>query len=592
LSKKQPNRFLAHLWLIPATGLLLYPGGLPDAEPSMLLVASACSAILLAVCNLLTFLGPIPRFLRIPLALPLLTPAFAALFPLNHPLCLGMLLLPWAYLLYQTFQKRIPETPKTAILMTWVLLTPLCAVPLEIFLELPPDRFPTVVYHQDMWILALLLIPVGLSIRPFMRPIARNILKGELILLLIPLWLLPWFWLLPTSFKETGESIEVPDRRLPLPRLVIEPGTDWQPLLPPAFQDMQDPFFALQTWEYLTRLLTPTSLEAAFTGPEYPLAPEDMVRALRLYDFIQQDRHGYFVPASTFNRDIPAEMDPDADLWIERLKQHVTITPEKVAQQLQADPVEALHLLRLFEQQDLIRRVPEGVNHFRPSATSRHPTEEGWRPHQILMSATTTEPDVFLSRQKYGEDRGMKRFQALRELDAMLEQGMIQEVAMWQPDQYRLLLEDRHRLRSLGLLLASVLLGLVAGLNAPTLTTAFPRLRPWVPVAGLLLFAAWPGEAVFWIPARVGVGLWLFRSLGELSRRQVLQLTAFTALVALQWISRDLAPATSPHEQLEVQAAWALLWVLPGLILLALSLYTPRPEKTSPDEAVEPGTPA
>jgi len=591
LSKKQPNRFLTHAWLIPATALLLYPGGLSRVEPSLFLVAAATSAILLAICNLLKVLGPLPGFLRVPMALPLLAPPFAALFPLNHPFSLGMLLLPWAYLLFHVGLNYLSHIPKTAIFLVWMFLIPLCLAPLDIFLNLPPDRFPTLIYHQDMWILALILIPVGLSIRPFLRPIARNILKTELILLLIPLWILPWFWLLPTSFKETGESIEFEHRKLPLPRLVIEPDTNWREKLPEALQNMQDPYAALQTWEYLTRILTPTSLEGAFTGPEFPLAPEDMVRALRLYDFIQKDRHGFFVPSTTFDPVIPAEMDPDAGLWIERLQDHITVTPEKLATRFAMDETEALFLLRLFEAQDLIRRVPTGPYHYRPSATSRHPTENGWRPHQLLMAATTTGSPVPLSRQQYGTDRGMTRYQALKELDQMLEEGILREVWVWRPDQYGLLLEPPHRIRSTGLLLASLLLGLVAGLNAPIWKHPNQTLRTWVPVAGLLLVIAWPGEPVFWLPVRLGTGLWMFRSFAEWDRRRRLQLTSFASLMAMLWISRQLAPVASPYEELELQAAWALIWVIPGLFLLALSLYPFGPPEKTPITVSEETTP-
>jgi hypothetical protein len=452
----------------------------------------------------------------------------------------------------------------------WILLMPLTLPVLERFLTLPSKRFPTLIFQQEMWVLAAVLVPVGLSVRPFLRPVARGIFKTELILLLIPLWLMPVGWLITTSFKESGEHLENPHRVLPLPRLVIRHDAEWKPMLPQALQDMPDPLLALQAWDEITRLLTQSSLESAFTGKQNPLPPDDMIRALSLFDFIQQDRHGYFVPESTFTRSVPPEMDPDASAWIERLRRHIAITPERLATELSISTGESLRLLRLFERSGFVRRIPGGDNRFRPSASSRHPSESGWRPHQILLPALTRTSGVYLSRQDYGQDRGFSRQRAAREIHSMLNAGLLEEVPGWKPDAYMKILDQPGRLREAGLQLGAILLGLLAGLKIPGSQRS--RIRNLILLAGSAALYPWPGSALVWVPLRLGLGLWLFRMFGAETSTGIRRVSALGALTACTALAASLVQEVPRPDEVEFLAAWHLVWLVPLSGLLATVL--------------------
>lgn len=576
LSKENIHSFPHLLWSAAALLLLRFPDGLPvwqtDPAPWLLQVALPGAVLVWAVCNLLRHLGPVGWPWRLLPLLPLAVPATAMLGPIPHPLYALLTVAPWCALWLAIAPHWLPRRPWThhalALLFTFLL----ALQPTDLLTRAGIESLPRLVHNQFMYVWAALLIPVGLASRPFLRPFARKLLKTELYLLLIPFLLLPLLWLGATSLKENGETVRNPDRFAPLPRLRVNTEFDWADRLPDAWFVYPDTLDLLRAWNETSLLLSERALLAAFAGSDIPLPPDRMLQAFRINDFLQRDPHGYFVPESAFTRDVPPQMDPDAHIWIERLRRHATMTPRKLAGRLHLDSRQALLLLRRLQELDLARRVPGREDRFRPTADARKPLEGGWHPRMLLIAATPPE-NARLSRADYGQAWGLSISQTKEELRHMRENGLLEPLEGFHPDLHRRLLTDFSLGRRVALHLFALCAALLIGKYLPVALPPWSRAAPTL--LALLLLAPWKVDPLLDVPVRIAAGCWLFRH--ALPDRELWnhRICLFGALCGWIQLMPQMLP---PQVPLETRAAWTTLWLPPALILLAF-LLRPLPRK-------------
>jgi hypothetical protein len=543
------------------------PAGILWPEHNIGLQSALIAALLLAIANLLLKLDTVPWPLTFFWMLPVTYPIFITLIPLNHPYTVGLLLGPWALLLVAIRKRWFPEQKVLGFVSAWILLTLLSLPVIEPFLNLPPESWPYLFHNLDMWIYLLLLFPAGLAFRKFLRNAARIMIKTELCLLITPLVLAPLVWLAPTSFKETGETRLHLHAFTPQPQLLIQRDFDWTAPLPEALQDHPQPLTALRAWNEMTKLLSRESLIRAFAGTDLKLEPEKMVWALQLYGFIIRDSYGYWVPETSFTRRAPLEMDPSANKWIQRLHRQVTMTPGRLGALLDMSDQDALVLLRQLSSSNLTIRLPGNEDRFIASKQARMPLADRFYPRQLLLIATAEPGEMRVSRHVYRENWGLTDQAATAELQQLVDIGALKEDSQWTPLQHQALMQDGDLWRRAALHLAALLIALLAGICVPT---QLNRKLSWLdlPLAAVCLYP-WPVPMLVSLPVRVAVGLWMLRHHGVASKPLLNRIAIFAAMIAWITYMPSLLPAASG---LELQAAWATLWLPPAFVALLFSL--------------------
>ena len=576
LSKENPISFVHLFWLAAAVALTAFPGGVPveeiSIEPWAWRVWIPGALLAVAACNLVRHLGPVGWPWRVPLFLPLALPVMVLLGPIPHPIYALAAVLPWCALWLSVGPAWLPGRPLAVQLLAAGFTLLVAVEPARHLVSIETEAFPRLFHNQFMYVWAALLVPVGLASRSFLRRFARGLLKIELVILFVLLMIPPLIWLGATSLKEPGETARAPERLAPLPRLRVNTEFEWKTRLPDAWFVYPDTLDLLRAWNETCRLLSRRSLLSAFAGSDMPLPPERMLRALRIHDFLLYDAHGYFVPESAFTREVPAQMDPDAHIWIERLRRHATMTPQKLAGRLRVDTRQALLLLRRMRELDLVRRLPGGGDRFRPTADARKPLPGGWHPRMLLIAALSPE-DHMLSRGEYGREWGLDLAQVREELRHMRDNGLLQPVEGLHPDLHRAILSDQALGRRVALHLFALYAALMIGKYLPTDLPSMARLGPTL--LALMALSPWRVDPLLDVPVRVAAGCWLFRYALPDANRWINRVCLFAALCGWTHLMPLMQEGPAP---LEVRAAWATIWLLPALPLLVF-LTRPLPEK-------------
>lgn len=280
------------------------------------------------------------------------------------------------------------------------------------------------------------------------------------------------------------------------------PGT------PPApryriMSDAQDPLPSPFSRELVTFIqerqtaLSRASLHGLFDSA--PLPPEEMVRALRVYGFIQRDRNGYHVPAEAFTRNPADHVAPDYIVWVERLREHAGIDPESL------DP----ELLREARRHEILLPIRFGEPQLRFSANHRGRFENELRPRHVLTLLDQSPESPPLTAEAHAQRWGLTLNEAEADLRELYERQWLEPVrrAAEPLRPPAVVLPDANRgLRLLlrwGLFAAGMLL----------LRPAEPEIRKWLYGLGALsLWGFTAGElasAAASLPAAARLAMWL-----------------------------------------------------------------------------------
>jgi hypothetical protein len=379
-----------------AAGILLlcFPFAMPPVRPAAAdLLLTALWALFLAVSatEVLRRLPPFsvnrPPFLWTVL---LLAPALPRVFPVFPPeLAAAMLLLPVLLLL------RAARVPAPVQLLT----APVGALLLTLWTG--PGAGPAL--DRLLPGILFLLLPPLLCLRAPWRVFAIPFATASLALFFLILNLTPvTYWPNTAGMTET-EARERAPGTAPAPR--YRAAADAPAVLPGSFS--RELVALIQERQ---NALSRHALHGLFENA--PLPPEEMVRALRVYGFIQRDRHGYHIPSEAFTLDPALHLAEDYTVWVDKLRDHAGIAPESL------DP----ELLREARRHEVLLPVRPGHPRLRFSANHRGRLDNDLLPRQILTLLDLTPDATALTAEAYARrwnltlDTGEAELRELAEL--------------------------------------------------------------------------------------------------------------------------------------------------------------------------------
>lgn len=566
LSKKQLPQFTAALSVPVAAALLCFPSGVSAGDPTTLWVAALCAAAALSLGHLASLLGPPPSCLR---PLPLLPIAVPAAFVLRlRPDELGVLLalFPFALLLLHHRAGAIPRSRvavwTSRFLILWIGATGL----LHTAHVLPPRPTPRLPYYTGFWVTVLFLLPLGFASRQVLRPFAKALLRYEILILLTLAYLGPPVWTAATSLKSPGEPARHFLSLTPGPRYFLDPGTRIDGVVPERLRDHSRARDILRALDEMTWHLSRPGLRTAFPD-NAPLPPDEMIRAMKLYGYLEEDLHGFFVSETSFVREPPPAFDPDNLQWVRHLHDHAGFTPTEIADALGLDPGDAESLLLQMRRLELTDRVPGPDPVYRLTSQGRYPFTSGLRPRQLLLLTREPARPVQIDRDNYAPRWELEFEEVRAELNQLVDLGKLRRFTGIRFDNYGRLLDRNDLWRACGRYVVAVLLALLVGYSLPTVS-GLP-LRLVTTAAGLLLLAPLP--VAFWLrgPAAVGLALWILRLHRDLSSTRCTRYALFGAAILLSLLPANTLPLDAP---LVTRAAWATLWMPISLAFLILAI--------------------
>ncbi|MCC5844824.1 MAG: hypothetical protein JJU05_11285 [Verrucomicrobia bacterium] len=288
-----------------------------------------------------------------------------------------------------------------------------------------------------------LFLPLALCLRKPWHFFAFPAAATSLALLLLTLHLTPLHYWQTTARMTTAEARERAPGTAPAPR--YRPAPDAPPALPGDFS----PQLVALIHARQTALSRP-ALRALFENA--PLPPDEMIRALRVYGFIQHDRHGFHIPSEAFTLDPAEHLAPDYLLWVEKLRAHAGINPET----LSAD------LLREARRNEVLLPVRPGSALLRFSANHRARLANELLPRQILTLLDLGPDTPPLTAETYARTWDLPLTAAEAELRNLYDTGHLEPVR-WQARDVRpppVTLPDANRGLRILLRIALAALGL------------------------------------------------------------------------------------------------------------------------------------
>ena len=194
----------------------------------------------------------------------------------------------------------------------------------------------------------------------------------------------------------------------------------------------------------------------------------------------------------------------------------------------------------------------------------------------LITDAPPTSP--WLSPSAYAHAHGLDIPTSESEIQHMIQAGLLQEVSGLHATAFRQLLQAVPLLRTTALHLTALLTALILACQLPLLQSS--RMRILSLFLGIVCILPWQALPLLTLPLRSGLGLWLFRC--ALPERKSWHLRASLAAALPAWTA--LGPAILPFETpTEVQAAWNVLGLLPGLVLLTVLLRPLPPASEAAD---------
>jgi len=354
----------------------------------MLLTALAAGIGAGVLRRLPPFAANRPRALWAALLLPLALPRVFPVFP--APLEAALYLLPLLLLLSRSARLSRP-LHLTLILLGAAALT----------LWIGPTDGPALPALLPG--ILFLFLPLALCLRKPWRFFAFPAAATSLALLLLTLHLTPLHYWQTTARMTAAEARERAPGTAPAPRYRTAP--DAPPPPPPAVTPPQP-------------RPPPTPLHTLFKNA--PLPPDEMIRALRVYGFIQHDRHGFHVPSEAFTLDPAEHLAPDYILWVDKLRAHAGIDPDS----LPAD------LLREARRNEILLPVRPGAPLLRFSANHRARLDNGLLPRQILTLLDLDSDTPPLTAEAYARTWSLSLTAAEAELRTLSDTGHLEPVRL------------------------------------------------------------------------------------------------------------------------------------------------------------------
>ncbi|MEX2607755.1 MAG: hypothetical protein WD708_10450 [Kiritimatiellia bacterium] len=587
MSKKQHHHLIYFLSLTVAGGLLCFPQGIDPftLDTDTILPALACGALALSLARLLLKLGPLPAPLRGVLLLPLACTPFVPLLLAPGPLTVLFLLLPFA-LLFLHNGPRLHPLPKTAQFAAFFVILSLGALTLfQRAVEIPsrtPPRLPT---HSLLWLSILVVIPLGLASRGILRPLAKALFRYQVLTFLSLLALYPLVWTAATSFKVPGEpAIRFHDLR-PQPRFFRLPSVGSDDLLSSELRNHPKGLLILRTLDEMIWRLSDVAMRQAVPA-DAPLPPADMIRAMKLYGFLLEDRHGSFVPGESFTRPAPPQMKEGILPWFRKSLDRVVISPPDLTEVLSISPEESRALLRDMRRMNLVAPVPGPDERFRLTPQARHPLENDLTPRRILLFSEPVPAGdpVEIETWTYARRWELSYAEVREELGDLVELEAATTKTVWRWNQHRTPLLDAGLRQHTAIWILGFVLALLAGTRLPLLTASRNLLLPTLP--GLLLIVQFPLPPPLIWNLRIALGLWLLRHLIPDRPELQTRLCFFAATLFLSSLPMHTLPADTP---LVHHTAWILLYTPAAILTLFLAvrpfskLRTPSPKTGIPD---------
>jgi hypothetical protein len=362
---------------------------------TVLLAAVAAGIAAEILRRLPPFAANRPRVLWIALLIPLALPRVFPVFPV--PLEAALYLLP---LLLLSRTARFPRLLHLALtlfgaaaLTLWIGQTDGPAL---------PALLPGILFF---------FLPLALCLRKPWRFFGFPAAATSLALLLLTLHLTPLHYWQTTARMTAAEARERVPGTAPAPR--YRPAPDAPPALPGDFSpDLVAFIHARQS------ALSRSALHALFENA--PLPPDEMIRALRVYGFIQHDRHGFHVPSEAFTLDPAEHLASDYILWVEKLRAHAGIDPDS----LPAD------LLREARRNEILLPVRPGAPLLRFSANHRARLDNGLLPRQILTLLDLDSGTPPLTAEAYARTWSLSLTAAEAELRTLSDTGHLEPVRL------------------------------------------------------------------------------------------------------------------------------------------------------------------
>lgn len=570
LSKKQHHHLIPFLCLTAAGTLLCFPRGIDPTslETDLLLPSLACGALALSLAHLLLKLGPLPVPLRVFLLLPLASAPFVTLLLAPGPLTVLFLLLPFSLLL-QYNASRMHPLPTPAQFTAFFVILSLGALTLFQQAEGIPSQFPPrLPTHTFLWLSILAVIPLGLASRGILRPLAKALFRYQVLTLLTLLALYPLIWTAATSFKVPGEPpLTFHDLR-PHPRFFRLPSVGSDDLLSSELRNHPQRLLILRTLDEMTWRLSDVGMQQAVPD-DAPLPPEDMIRAMKLYGFLLEDRHGAFVPGESFTRPAPPQLKEETLPWFRKSLERAVLRSRELSEILSVTPEKSRTLLLNMRRMHLVAPVPGPGERFRLTSQARHPLENNLYPRQLLLFSepASGEAPVEIETWTYAPRWELSYPQVRSELHDLVELEAALTKPLWRWNQHHAPLLDADLWRHAAFWMMGFLLALLAGTQLPTLPA--PGLRLLAILLGLLLIFQLPGSPVALWNLRIALGLWLIRSFIPDNPHDLLRL----CLVATTLFFVTLPLHTLPSETALVhQTAWFLLWTPLATLSLAFGV--------------------
>ena len=263
----------------------------------------------------------------------------------------------------------------------------------------------------------LFLLPLALCLRKPWRVFALPVATTSLSFMLLFVHLLPVYYWQGTARMTATEARERAPGTAPSPR--YRPAPNAAPQLPDGFSPA-----LVSLIQSRQAALSRSALEALFD--QAPLPPEEMIRAFRVYGFVQWDRHGYHIPSEAFTMDPSEHLAPDYTHWVEKLRNHAGMDPDTL------DP----ELLREARRHDVLLPVRPGPPRLRFSANYRARLPNGLLPRQMLTLLDAAPGQPPLTAEAYARRWDLTLTAAEAELLELAEQQYLEPVR-WQAETLR-----------------------------------------------------------------------------------------------------------------------------------------------------------
>lgn len=573
LSKKQLDHLRLVFGLLIGATLLCFPAGIPVISPRMAFHALIAGAIALGAAHGLLKLGHLPAFLRPGLWLSLAFSVPLILLCLPDQLIVIWLLIPFAFILLSQ-RNRFQGLP-TPLFILSVLLC-LCfgaAVYLHFLTQNPHHGLPRFPNHIWLWLSIFAVIPLGFATRQRLRPLAKGIAKIELWIVFVLLGFYPIFWSTATSAKLPAEPALAFHQLEPLPRFYLIPSFGTAPLMPSELRNHPLQAEIVFTLNEMQWRLSEAYLRNTF-NPDSSISPGEMLRAMKLYGFLLEDRHGTFLPEEAFTKTPPAEMEERFLEIFRNTMEQIVLGPESLARLLSIPAAEAKDIFYQMQHLNWVARIPGEPERYRLTPQARHPFANGLYPRQLLLIGTTEQAaDLEMDQLAYGDPWQWPLPQIRRELQKLVDLGAGETRTTWKWQHQHPFILDAPLWRRTALLTLGFISALLAGRCLPVkMGTAFFVL---ICVAGGGFIWQWPYFPMVQPAIRLALGIWLLRNLIQMRDSDFSRISLYASGIFVPSVLMTSLPIQTA---LVHQTFWALLWFLPSMILLTLAT---RPLKIS-----------